>query len=427
MGHYFQDTTNSTLGHTATLTYDNMNRVATSAATGSATHNLTFSYDRYGNMTCVTNQNTNGPCPNYTFNASTNQITNSGFTYDAAGNLTADGTGTGSHSYQWDGESRLKSIDNGSTATYAYNALGQRVEKLVGSTYTEYAYHAGGEDLGENNRTAWTVRVVPFADRHLAHYNDPSGSEATYFMHSTRIGSTSQGTDYTGAVAQDQLFYPWGQVWQMAGTAQEKRFALLGHRDATETGLDPTRFRMFSSTQGRWLSKDPKSGQLCRPQTLNRYAYVQNNSPNLIDPHGTNGGDRGGLVPDPFWPGDLLNGCTDTWDPTCSAGTRGSIFGGGYYGAFGGLGFGVAEEECACIHLGDPFLTQAMGCGFYGCDCPSDEPGAIEIAFQWPKLNSSKCFYSLCPVLSQYRRVVNLTTHLSFGYLHNGIPRWCDE
>jgi len=291
---------------------------------------LTFSYDRYGNMTCVTNGQTNGPCPNYTFNASTNQITNSGFTYDAAGNLTADGTGTGSHSYQWDGESRLKSIDNGSTATYAYNALGQRVEKLVGSTYTEYAYHAGGEDLGENNRTAWTVRVVPFADRHLAHYNNPSGSEATYFMHSTRIGSTSQGTDYTGAVAQDHLFYPWGQEWQMIGTVQEKRFALLGHRDATETGLDPTRFRMFSSTQGRWLSKDPKSGQLCRPQTLNRYAYVQNNSPNLIDPHGTNGGDRGGLVPDPFWPGDLLNGCTDTWDPTCSVG-RGPIFGGGYF------------------------------------------------------------------------------------------------
>src|SRR5207249_869612 len=48
MGHYFQDTTNSSLGHTATLTYDNMNRLVTSVATGSATHNLTFSYDRYG-------------------------------------------------------------------------------------------------------------------------------------------------------------------------------------------------------------------------------------------------------------------------------------------------------------------------------------------------------------------------------------------
>ena len=252
VGHYFQDTTNPSLGHTATLSYDNMNRLATSVATGSATHNLTFSYDRYGNMTCVTNGQTNGPCPNYTFNASTNQATSTGFTYDAAGNLTADGTGTGSHTYQWDAENRLKSIDSGSTATYTYNSLGQRVEKLVGSAYTEYAYQASGEELGENNRTAWTVRVVPFAGRHLAHYNKPGGTDATYFMHPSRIGSTAQVTDYTGAVAQDQLYYPWGQEWNAIGGTQEKRFASLNHRDTTETSLDPTLLRIYSPSQGRW-------------------------------------------------------------------------------------------------------------------------------------------------------------------------------
>src|SRR5256885_752673 len=202
-----------------------MNRLATSMATGSATHNLTFSYDRYGNITCLTNDQTNGPCPNYTFRASTNQITNTGFTYDVGGNLTADGTGTGSHTYQWDAENRLKSIDNGSTATYTYNALGQRVEKLVGSTYTEHAYQTSGEELDESNRTSWTVQVIPFMGRHLAHYNDPSGSDATYFMHTTNLGSTSQSTDYSGAVAQDQLYYPWGQEWTTVGTSQEKRFA----------------------------------------------------------------------------------------------------------------------------------------------------------------------------------------------------------
>ncbi len=47
---------------------------------------------RYGNMTCQTNGQTQGPCPNYSFSASTNRITTSGFTYDAAGDLTNDGT-----------------------------------------------------------------------------------------------------------------------------------------------------------------------------------------------------------------------------------------------------------------------------------------------------------------------------------------------
>jgi len=265
-------------------TYDKINRLATSVATGSATHNLTFSYDRYGNMTCVTNGQTNGPCPNYTFNTSTNQVTNTGFMYDGAGNLTADGTGTGSHTYQWDAENRMKSIDNGSTSSYTYNSLGQRVEKIVGSTYTEYAYQVSGEELGENNRTAWTLRVVPFAGRHLAHYQ--GSPEATYFMHSTKLGSTSQATDYTGAIAQDQLYYSWGQEWNMVGTRQEKRFARLGHRDTTETSLDPTHFRMFSSTQGRWLSKDPRSGCLQDPQALNRYVYVRNSPTNKVDPRG---------------------------------------------------------------------------------------------------------------------------------------------
>jgi len=116
----------------------------------------------------------------------------------------------------------------------------------------------------------------------------------------------------------------------MIGTAQEKRFAILGHRDTTETGLDPTRFRMFSSTQGRWLSKDPKAGQVCNPQTLNRYAYVRNSPANLIDPRGTNGGDRGGGGF--FGPG---NGC-DPSDASCGSngdiwGPGGDIFGGGLY------------------------------------------------------------------------------------------------
>ena len=41
-----------------------------------------------------------------------------------------DGTGTFAHSYTWDAEGRLASAAyNGSTTTYTYNALGQRVSR----------------------------------------------------------------------------------------------------------------------------------------------------------------------------------------------------------------------------------------------------------------------------------------------------------
>ena len=75
-------------------------------------------------MTCVVNGSTNGLCPQYTFNAANNQISTSGFTYDQAGNLTSDGT----HSYTWDGEGRLLTMDGGTTANITYNALGQMVQ-----------------------------------------------------------------------------------------------------------------------------------------------------------------------------------------------------------------------------------------------------------------------------------------------------------
>ncbi len=124
----------------------------------------------------------------------TNRVKHSGFTYQATGELTGDGT----HTYQWDAEARLQSVDNGSTASYTYNALGQRVEKKVGAAYTEVLYDASGESLGENNRTTWTQSYVNFMGRHVVIY----ANNKTYFTHVNTLGSTTAVTDY-GALVED--------------------------------------------------------------------------------------------------------------------------------------------------------------------------------------------------------------------------------
>jgi hypothetical protein len=146
------------------------------------------------------------------------------------GDLTGDGT----HTYQWDAEGRLKSVDSGTTATYTYNALGWRVEKKLGSTYTEYLFGASGERLGENNRTTWTESYVPLGYGHYAIYQ----GNTTYFTHPSPLGSTTMVTDYDGNVVQDKLFYPWGQDWQTMGSVYDERFAKLQRRD-TKTVLIP--------------------------------------------------------------------------------------------------------------------------------------------------------------------------------------------
>jgi RHS repeat-associated protein len=228
-------------------------------------------------MTCSQNQNTNGPCPQYSFNSSTNQISNSGYTYDASGDLTNDGT----HTYQYDAEGRLISVDSGSTASYVYNALGERVEKSVGGTYTEYVFDKDGNPLGENNRSGWTDTWVIFSGQHVAHYENG----VTYFIHANSVGTAAFVTDYSGAVVQDELHYPWGEEWQMVGTMQEERYAGMHHRDS-ETNLDPTHYRMYSSSTYRWLTPDPAESGVLSPQTMSRYAYAGGNPVNLDDPSG---------------------------------------------------------------------------------------------------------------------------------------------
>ena len=87
--------------------------------------------------------------------ASTNRITTSGYNYDTAGNLTADGSLT----YQWDGESRLKSLNSGSMGVYTYDGDGRRVMKPVGSVTTKYFCSA--QD-GQAPTELGSVEFAPF-------------------------------------------------------------------------------------------------------------------------------------------------------------------------------------------------------------------------------------------------------------------------
>jgi YD repeat-containing protein len=67
IGYTYTDTLDSTLSHSAFFVYDTVNRLACAQATGNSTYNLAYGYNQdgsgqYGNMTCVYNSYTNGPC-----------------------------------------------------------------------------------------------------------------------------------------------------------------------------------------------------------------------------------------------------------------------------------------------------------------------------------------------------------------------------
>jgi YD repeat-containing protein len=247
---------NTTMSRTEAYTYDHVNRLTTAASTGNAAYNLNFIYTadgsngNYGNMTCTTNGQTQGYCPNYTFSASTNQI--SGFTYDQAGNVLSDG----SHTYSWDAEGRLATMDGGSTETITYNALGQRVNSRGGST----TYNAAGERTSSAG-----YNFVPWGGVNWAVY-----TSSTYFVHHNLLQSATIATNQTGAVSQDLAFYPWGQNWIEHNGSQDNTFAtMVPLEQASGADIFTTLNRDYDATNGRWLSPDPLAGDVTNPQSLN--------------------------------------------------------------------------------------------------------------------------------------------------------------
>jgi RHS repeat-associated protein len=276
MGYYYQDNVNPTLGHTATYTYDSLNRLASAVATAGSTYSYTFSYDRYGNMTC---NKTQGQCTTLTFpsnnGSTTNQPNNPYYTFDAAGNLTADGTGAGSHTYQWDAEERLISVDGGATDSLTYNALGQKVQW---SGY-QLLWDSGGRWAGRYYG-GWNVSGAFYLGaRSLGIYLDQF-----YGVHVNHLGSVMANTNAAGSESGDVMFYPWGLVW--GGAAQDWSFSGFEYEDNTAATLDPTLFRDYAILKGRWLSPDPLGGDVTNPQSLNRYAYALNNPTTFVDPLG---------------------------------------------------------------------------------------------------------------------------------------------
>src|SRR5262249_10936436 len=118
-----------------------------------------FVYDRWGNRTGVWdatsggNQIQNVSLQSVTFpgtgSAPTNRVSAvncTSYLNDADGNITNDGV----HSYSYDSENRLASVDGGATASYAYDHQNHRIKKVVGSSITHYVWQ-GAQVMAEYN------------------------------------------------------------------------------------------------------------------------------------------------------------------------------------------------------------------------------------------------------------------------------------
>jgi RHS repeat-associated protein len=95
--------------------------------------------------------------------------------------------------------------------------------------------------------------------------------------------------DSSGNVLGQQEHLPFGEDFAESGTQEKHHFT--GYERDSESGLDYAINRVCSSATGRYLRPGPngRSYNLAAPRTMNRYAYVNNDPINSVDPLGLDG------------------------------------------------------------------------------------------------------------------------------------------
>jgi RHS repeat-associated protein len=328
----------------ASYTYDLAHRLITSAqSSNGASAQRRFAYDRWGNRTgewdavsggsqiqSITLQQSGG-APTNRITSVTNSGVTANYTYDAAGNVTNDGT----HSYTYDAGNRLVSVDGGATAQYSYDHQNRRVKKVAGGATTHYVWE-GGKVIAEHDGAAvgpWTAKVdyvyargVLIATRNYTIgqqcTTDSKGvTTCTTILQSTAVRyyvgdlwSTRLVLDASGNVIGRQAHLPFGEEFAESGTQEKHHFT--SYEADGESGSDYAVNRQYSQSVGRFGSADPyqASGYLVNPQSWNRYSYVENDPIHNVDPLGLFA-----RYPDEADPCCIGNNCGDSTPPTPSA------------------------------------------------------------------------------------------------------------
>jgi RHS repeat-associated protein len=234
-------------------------------------------YDSFGNLTKTVLSNHTGNIFQPTYNAATNRFaTIPGTTpsYDANGNVLGDG----SHTYTWDAGGNSITVDS---VGLTFDALDRMVEQNRSSSYTEIVYAPSGGKLAFMNGQTLSKAFVPLPGQATAVYT----AVLDHYRHSDWLGSARLTSSPTRAYVSSLAYAPYGETYASSGTTDP---SFTGMNPDTTSTDDDFLFREYS-IQGRWPSPDPAGLDAVdpsNPQSWNRYAYVDNNPCNAIDPAG---------------------------------------------------------------------------------------------------------------------------------------------
>ena len=159
-------------------------------------------------------------------------------------------------------------MPGGGFPEYVYDSLDRRIQKNANGALTRYVYDGADILLEYDGLNVLLARYthgpgtddVVMLERDL----DTSGTfdaSERFFYQTDGLGSVTELTDSTGAVARSLVYDSYGQIVQDTGGVASP-FAFTGRELDSESGLYFYRARYYDPATGRFLSQE-RAGGLC--------------------------------------------------------------------------------------------------------------------------------------------------------------------
>jgi RHS repeat-associated protein len=272
-------------GAVTTYGYDEINRLKSAFITGSSSLDI-WSYDKNGNRTSEGKSGTSAGGVYHAYNAADQLCwTGSGsgtcatpppgattYTHDANGNTTAAGTTTQTYNVF---DQFTANTSGGVTTNYTYTGPRNDERLTAGAT----AFLNGSLGTTRQTTAGATTSFIRDPDGTLISMRTSTG--ASYYYTTDALGSVILLTDGAQTPAATYAYDPWGVATTATGApAAVNPWTYAGGYNDTTSNTIKFGARYYNPSLGRFTQPDPSG------QEQNRYAYVQCNPVNRIDPSG---------------------------------------------------------------------------------------------------------------------------------------------
>ncbi|MCP2337364.1 RHS repeat-associated core domain-containing protein [Actinomadura rupiterrae] len=211
------------------------------------------------------------------------------YTYDQAGNTVERVINGDTQKLQWDPEGRLDKFttNDGKDSTYLYDAEGDLLLRRQPGATTLYL---DGQELAMDATGKVTAtRYYAHGDRVIAVRTENPTKPVTVLL-ADPAGTATTAIDPVTQEVTRRRYTPFGTERLPAGqtqpTAWPDQKGFVGGTNDPQTGLVHLGAREYDTSTGRFISGDPLFDQ-GDPQSMNSYAYADNNPSTNSDPTGT--------------------------------------------------------------------------------------------------------------------------------------------